>query len=110
MREVSKPWGCIKIFADTKRYRGEILYIDAGKMISRHIHDKKDETWLINKGRIIAHIGDDKKMMVEGDTIDIPHGTIHRAEALLDSEIIEWCTPELSFRRLQDEYGRLDEY
>jgi mannose-6-phosphate isomerase-like protein (cupin superfamily) len=110
MKTIEKPWGEVRVYADTSRYRGKILFIKAGHAISRHVHPEKDETWLINRGRIIAHIGELKTMMTEGETVDIPHGVIHRAEAMVDSEIIEWCSSERGFKRLEDEYGRLDEY
>jgi hypothetical protein len=50
-------------------------------------------------------------MMVEGESCEIPPMTIHRIEALTDSDIVEWSSPELyDLVRLEDEYGRLDEY
>ena len=116
MKKVDKPWGYEIWYAYNNRYAGKLLHVEAGSKLSRQYHRNKHETWLVIKGKIFATVGSDngsdkKIQMNEGDWVELPPGTIHRIEALLDSDIIEWSSPELDdLIRLEDEYGRLDEY
>jgi mannose-6-phosphate isomerase-like protein (cupin superfamily) len=47
-----KPWGYELIFTPPNLpYTGKIIHINAGKRLSLQTHDKKQESWLILKGR-----------------------------------------------------------
>ena len=41
---VPKPWGYETIWAQSERYVGKILHINAGQELSVQYHNKKDET------------------------------------------------------------------
>ncbi len=107
-----KPWGREVWFAHTKHYAGKILEVTKGHRLSLQIHEKKMETQYLYKGKIKLFIGEDQNALSEiilnpGDKIDIPPHTIHRIEALEDSEIFEVSTPELDdVTKLADDYGR----
>jgi mannose-6-phosphate isomerase len=110
MKKINKPWGYEEIWAETDKYVGKILHINAGHKLSRQYHVKKDETFLIQDGEMILEIGEDphlKLTMVTGDTYHCPPMTIHRMVAVTDVSVIEVSTPELDdVVRLQDDYGR----
>ncbi len=107
-----KPWGREVWFAHTQHYAGKILEVTKGHRLSLQIHDKKMETQYLYKGKVKLFIGQDQNGLKEvilnpGDKIDIPPHTIHRIEALEDSEIFEVSTPELDdVIKLADDYGR----
>lgn len=111
-RRVEKPWGHELIWADTGRYAGKLLFIEAGKRLSLQRHAVKDESILVMSGRFELTLEDAAgTLLVEelgpGDHRRIPAGRIHRFAALEPCELIEVSTPELDdVIRLEDDFGR----
>jgi len=109
-----KPWGREIWFANIAGYAGKILEVTKGKRLALQYHEKKTETQYLYKGSIKLTIGDDPKNLREltlnpGDKFDIYPYTIHRIEALEDSEIFEVSTSELEdVIRISDDFGRPD--
>lgn len=109
-----KPWGREIWFAQNSRYAGKILIVKKGKRLSLQYHEKKEETQYLYKGKVILTVGTNKNELKNitlnpGDKYDILPYTIHRIEALEDSEIFEVSTPELEdVVRLADDFGRPD--
>lgn len=107
-----KPWGREIWFANTNKYAGKILEIKKGHRYSLQYHEKKQETQYIYKGKVKLTYGTDKtnlqeKILNTGDKIDVTPYTIHRLEALKDSEVFEVSTPDLEdVIKLHDDYGR----
>lgn len=111
MRRVKKPWGYELIWAETGRYVGKILHIKAGHSLSRQFHRKKDETFLVQSGRMVLEIGRSPRprriRMKPKDAFHCAPKTIHRMIAVTDVDVIEVSTPELNdVVRLEDAYGR----
>lgn len=114
MKKIQKPWGHELIFAHTDKYVGKILHINAGCALSLQYHNTKDETIMVQYGRIqLEHFkrGDQKNKkildMVPGDIFHIQPGLVHRMTACQDADIVEVSTPELDdIVRLEDRYGR----
>ena len=109
---VSKPWGHETIWAQSDRYVGKILHINAGQELSVQYHNKKDETVYLLSGEISyrvqnkAGVLDDVQLKV-GESFRITPGTIHQMAALTDCDVLEVSTPELDdLVRLSDKYGR----
>jgi mannose-6-phosphate isomerase len=113
MKAVSKPWGHELIWAETDRYVGKILHINAGEALSLQYHEVKDETIMVLTGRLrFEHFADGWPC----ETIELgPHepfrispGIRHRMTALEDTDVVEVSTPELDdVVRLEDRYGRV---
>jgi len=107
-----KPWGKEVWFAYTNKYAGKILEIKKGHRYSLQYHEKKLETQYIYKGKVKLFYGKDKNKLKEiilnkGDKFDVEPYTIHRLEALEDSEVFEVSTPDLEdVVKLEDDYGR----
>lgn len=107
-----KPWGREIWFAQNQSYAGKILEITKGHRYSLQYHERKKETQYVYSGQIKMIYGekeDDLKEIIlnPGDKFDVLPYTIHRAEALKDSEIFEVSTPELDdVVKLHDDYGR----
>jgi mannose-6-phosphate isomerase-like protein (cupin superfamily) len=113
-RKVEKPWGHEIWWARTERYVGKILHVKKGESLSLQYHNVKDETILVQSGRLLFETrpaGDDgplrKLEMKPGDVFHVTPGTLHRMTGLEDCDIIEVSTPELDdVVRLEDRYGR----
>ena len=107
-----KPWGREIWFAYTDSYAGKILEVKKGHRYSLQYHEKKEETQYLFSGKIKFIHGDDENSLQElimepGQKIDVKPGTIHRVEALEDSQIFEVSTPDLDdVVKLDDDYGR----
>ena len=111
-RKTEKPWGYELLFALTSRYAGKLIFISKGHRLSLQYHDKKDETMLIQQGKVLMEVGENENALkpIElkpGDRIHLPPLTRHRLQALEDTFLFEVSTPELDdVTRLADDYGR----
>ncbi len=107
-----KPWGREIWFAHNDKYAGKILEVNKGQRYSLQYHEKKIETQYLQSGKVKLTYGTDKedlqeKILNTGDKIDIHPYTIHRIEAIEDSQIIEVSTPEIDdVVKIEDDYGR----
>ena len=110
---VPKPWGHETIWAQSERYVGKILHINAGHELSVQYHNRKDETVYLLSGEIVYRVQregddilDDMKLKV-GESFRITPGTIHQMVALTDCDVLEVSTAEIDdVVRLSDKYGR----
>jgi mannose-6-phosphate isomerase-like protein (cupin superfamily) len=96
---VPKGWGYEKWIVNRDDYCGKLLFMNKDKKLSWHYHEKKTETFYINKGRVVLYYGysDDIKCAIiqelsAGDVFHVPTGLRHRLLALEDSEIMEFST------------------
>ena len=113
-KRVEKPWGHELWWARTERYVGKILHLKQGESLSLQYHNVKDETILLQSGRLLFETraagdsGELQRLELEpGDVVHITPGTLHRMTGLLDCDILEVSTPELDdVVRLVDRYGR----
>ena len=113
-RRVEKPWGHELWWARTERYVGKLLHVKKGESLSLQYHRVKDETILLQSGRLLFETraageeGELRKIeMNPGDVFHITPGTLHRMTGLTDCDILEVSTPELDdVVRLEDRYGR----
>jgi len=115
---VPKPWGHEEIVAETPDYTGKLEHINAGCRISMQYHaaddesPAKDETMCLISGQVILWVGRDPSNLVayqmelyKGYRIQPP--LIHRMEAVEDSIVVEFSTPETGrTARLHDDYRR----
>jgi mannose-6-phosphate isomerase len=112
MRRVDKPWGYEIVWAETDRYVGKVLHINAGQMLSRQYHERKDETFYVQSGVMQLEIGQGDGIrslpLAAGESFHCTPKTIHRMIATTtDVDVIEVSTPELDdVVRLEDAYGR----
>jgi mannose-6-phosphate isomerase len=111
--KVEKPWGHELIWALTDVYCGKLLFVRAGHSLSLQFHREKDESWLIQSGRVRLEIGRagegvlKQEVVTAGAAFRFAPGTVHRVTALSDTTILEVSTPQLDdVVRLEDVYGR----
>jgi len=114
MRTVAKPWGHEEIWAETPKYVGKYLHINAGHRLSRQYHEKKEETIRVISGTLHLEIGSEATndlvslRLLSGDVFHVTPHTIHRFCAVEENVVlVEVSTPELDdVVRLQDDYTR----
>ncbi|MEK9166786.1 MAG: cupin [Patescibacteria group bacterium] len=112
MEKKLKPWGHEIWFAVQPEYVGKILHIKKGHRYSLQYHEKKTETQYLLSGKVKFLLGKKEDALEEiimnpGDKLDILPFTIHRAEGLEDSDILEVSTNDLAdVVKLADDYGR----
>jgi len=109
--KVDKPWGYELRWAQTDRYVGKVIHVNAGHALSLQYHKVKDETILLWRGRLLFEIGEGndrvERELAPGEAIHVTPGTVHRMTAIEDCDIFEVSTPELDdVVRLEDRYGR----
>jgi len=90
-KEVPKVWGK-EIWLANYDYCGKLLILKKGFRCSMHYHKNKDETFYINKGKVLMETDGKKSIMLQGDSIRLTPGMKHRFTGLEDSEIIEFST------------------
>ncbi len=111
-QRVDKPWGYEVIWAHTDLYVGKLLFVRAGEALSLQFHEEKDETLHLLDGTLRLEVGPGLDALtdctlLEGQSIRIEPGTLHRITAETDCRILEASTPELDdVVRVQDRYGR----
>jgi quercetin dioxygenase-like cupin family protein len=111
---VDKPWGYELWWARTDSYVGKLLHLKQGESLSLQYHRVKDETILLQAGRLLfetrpaGESGELERLELQpGDVVHITPGTLHRMTGLSDCDILEVSTPELDdVVRLEDRYGR----
>ncbi|MBB6638169.1 sugar phosphate nucleotidyltransferase [Cohnella thailandensis] len=88
------PWGWYRVI-DYNHYdsQSEMLTrrmnIHPGKKIPKHLHNRREELWLILYGEGEAELDGDRRMVREGDTLLIPPGTEHALQAHTRMEVME---------------------
>ena len=112
-KRVEKPWGYEVWWARTERYVGKLLHVRRGESLSLQYHRVKDETILVQSGRLRFETrrADETDLCVvdlgPGEVFHITPGTVHRMTGLEDTDLVEVSTPELDdVVRLEDRYGR----
>jgi len=91
MKKVKKVWGHEEWIAN-RDYCGKIMFLKKGFQCSFHYHKKKDETFYINKGKVLMEVNDKKRIMKKGDSQLIEPMVKHRFSGIENSEIIEFST------------------
>ena len=116
VKRKDKPWGYeLHLVPEDKPYMGKIIHINAGARLSLQIHDQKQESWYIIKGRAKVIWDNNNGELIEtelenGKGFSTEIGQRHRLCGITDCDIIEFSTPETGTTwRLEDDYKRPDE-
>ncbi len=116
IKRIEKPWGYeLHFVPENKPYMGKLLHIEKGKRLSLQIHDKKEESWFIIKGKAFVIWDNNKGELIEteleyGKGFSTQIGQRHRLVGITDCDIVEVSTPETGTTyRLEDDYKRPDE-
>ncbi len=95
-KEVEKFWGKEIWMANTDLYCGKKLILEKGKRCSMHYHERKDETFYVDSGKVLLeyNVGEifDEIILMQGDSKRIYPLQWHRFSGLENSVIIEIST------------------
>jgi len=112
MKIIEKPWGRENVLEKNGRYMMKKLTMWKGHRCSLQYHKYKQETIYILSGKMKIISGPSleelsSRLMGPNETINIKPGTVHRMEAVEDSEYLEASSPEMDdVIRLEDDYQR----
>ena len=113
VKRVDKPWGYELHWVPANApYLGKLLHINEGARLSLQVHDQKQESWFVVKGRAAVIWEDAEGGIVEtelqpGVGYSTKIGQKHRLKGLTDTNVIEVSTPEAGTTwRLEDDYAR----
>ena len=116
VKRVEKPWGYeLHWVREDAPYMGKIMHINAGHRMSLQVHDEKQETYLVIKGRAAVLWEDASGSLVQTELLpergySTQVGQRHRLIGLTDCDIVEASTPEAGTTwRLEDDYERPNE-
>ena len=107
-----RPWGYFEVLRDAEQFKSKIIRVDGGQQLSYQMHNKREEHWLIlrGKGEVVLN---DKVVSVEtGDYIHVPLKAKHRIRNT-GAEPIEFIEIQLGeyfgeddIVRFEDDYNR----
>ncbi len=109
---VLRPWGSYTILDDGVGYKVKRITVCPGAKLSLQRHRKRQEHWVVVRGKAKVTCGDECLELTIGQSLDIPSETNHRIENPCSEtlEIIEVqhgsYLGEDDIVRLQDMYGR----
>lgn len=113
MIEENRPWGNYIVLLDDKTCKVKKITIHAGQSPSYQYHFKRNEHWIVTKGKGVLKLNDEDRELKEGDVIFIPKLSKHQFRNVSDTdlEFIEIQTGEYfgedDIVRLEDKYGRM---
>jgi len=111
-REERRPWGGYQVLGAEPTYKVKKIWIDPQKRLSYQKHRYRDEHWLLIQGQAKVTVEGEERVLLPGDSIDIPHGSAHRigniGEGPLSLIEIQRGSQfsEDDVIRLEDDYGR----
>lgn len=89
IRFAEKSWGTYTVIdAQSKSITIKVSLL-AGRYMSYHSHDFRDEVWTIISGEGIAIVDDMEQIVKPGDVITIASGCKHTIKAISDMQLIE---------------------
>jgi len=99
IKYVEKGWGYERWIVNKKEYCGKLLFFEKGKKCSWHYHEKKDEVFYVQSGRIMVKYSDSDDLekaseiiLERGDNFHVYTGLRHQMVALEDTELFEFST------------------
>lgn len=89
IRYAEKSWGTYNV-VDAQRGAVTIkLSLNAGKCMSYHCHDFRDEVWTVISGDGVVTVDGMEQIVKTGDVVTIAAGCKHTINALTDMQLIE---------------------
>lgn len=76
-------------------YCGKFLFVFDGQTCPYHHHEVKHETFFVLKGSIRMRVGDEERLMQQGDLLAMPPGTGHSFTGIGPALILEVSMPSV---------------
>src|SRR3989338_6707278 len=107
--EEKRPWGGFRRFTLYEKTTVKIITVSAGQAFSLQHHANRSEFWRILSGKAAVTVGNDTKEGKAGDEFFISAGSLHRLEAIEETQFLEIAFgnfDEQDIVRIKDNYGR----
>ena len=107
-----RPWGWFETLAIRGRFQVKQIFVKAGEALSLQSHHHRSEHWIVVEGTAKVTIGDEVRIVSEGQSVYIPLGSKHRLEnpGKISMHLIEVQTGtylgEDDIIRYEDRYSR----
>lgn len=107
-----RPWGKFEVIVDDSDYKVKRITVNSNQRLSLQYHHKRDEVWVIVKGKGIVTIENKEIECGKGEFFHIPALSKHRIENNGIEELIFIevqngdYLEEDDIVRLQDDYDR----
>ena len=108
-----RPWGWFESLALGGRFQVKRICVKPGASLSLQSHNHRSEHWIVVEGTARVTIGEDVKLVSEGQSVYVPLGAVHRMEnpgklpmLLIEVQIGNYLGEDDIFR-YGDQYGRL---
>ena len=75
-----RPWGWYETLAISDRFQVKRIHVKPGAALSLQSHHHRSEHWVVVEGTAKVTVGDENKLVTEGESIYIPLGYRHRLE------------------------------
>ena len=75
-----RPWGWFERIAIGDRFQVKRIYVNPGAALSLQSHLHRSEHWVVVEGTAKVTLGDEVKLISEGESVYIPVGARHRME------------------------------
>ncbi len=75
-----RPWGWFERIAKGDRFQVKRIYVNPGAALSLQSHLHRSEHWVVVEGTAKVTLGDEVKLVSEGESVYIPVGAKHRME------------------------------
>ena len=88
------------------------LFVTAGERTSLQSHRKREEVWVVLRGKVRVHIGAESLIMKVGTSCRVPKRTKHRITGIAPESVlleVGLGDPlEGDIIRYEDDYGRIE--
>ena len=111
-RRVFRPWGYYESLFLGERFQVKRIVVKPGGVLSLQKHFHRAEHWVVVSGSALVTVGEEKRLLGENESIEIPLGAVHRMEnpGRIPMTLIEVQSGaylgEDDIVRLEDNYGR----
>ena len=107
-----RPWGSFNVIMDKEFVKIKELIINPKSKISLQLHRKREEFWVVLKGKGILTLGLDEIPVEEGQPIHIRKYEMHSINNYTDEDLViieiqKGVCKEDDIIRIEDDYGRL---
>lgn len=110
-----RPWGSYTVLMESERYKIKRIDVKPKHKLSLQMHYHRSEHWVVVSGTAQVTIGDQEKIVHEGESIFVPKSSIHRLEnpgkvplEMIEVQVGEYLGED-DIVRFEDIYGRIKE-
>jgi len=112
MGKITKcPWGSFEVLSEGSNHKVKRIVVEPGGCLSLQLHHFRAEHWFVVAGSGDAIVGDEKKSLSAGSSLDITEKAKHRVQNYSEENLIiievqtgVYCGDD-DIERFEDKYG-----